>query len=833
MIPKTLTTLELPKVLERVAQFAQFSAGAALVRALTPAIELAEVRRRQQATSEAGRLLTLRPDVGLGGVHDVREVVHHAGLGAVLDAEEYLGILSTLEAARQLRALVLKAQEQKDGLPGLASLAARITLLPRLEAEIGRIFDHEGNILDAASPALGGIRAQVRVAHNRVLDKLHQIINSERGGRVLQEPLVVERSGRYVLPVKADFKGQLRGIVHDQSSSGATLFIEPLAVIELGNAWRRAQLEEADEIARILRDLSAQIGAEGGAIAGTVDILAQFDLALAKGKYSQAIDATEPGLGIAGADSEGLFLRNARHPVLTGHVVPITIELGRRFRILLITGPNTGGKTVALKTVGLLSLMAQCGLHVPADPGSCLLIFDKIFADIGDEQSIEQSLSTFSSHMKNIISILGQVDAHTLVLFDELGAGTDPTEGAALARAIVHRLLDQGVLAVGTTHYSELKAFAYATPEVENASVEFNVETLAPTFRLMIGMPGRSNALAIATRLGMDPTLVEAARRTIDPDELRVENLLDRIRQEQETLSEERMRAEEARRALEDRGRELQAQLRNIEQLKREAVTQARAEVDEELAAMRDLVRRVRTDTESATLTREWVADHARRLEDAQKELRQRQRQRRPSAAPADGGGPGPSEEAPRTLRPGDRVLVPAFNSEGDVLTAPDSGGMVEVQLGAFKMRLAAADLERVRARKDDAGWTLSSDDAGDDAAPRRGPRTWGLDDLDRTPTRRSAATVLQQAAQAAPSLEFDIRGWRAEAVEPALDQYLQDAALAGMPMVRIIHGKGTGVLRDVVRTILKRHPLVRAWQPAPLEQGGEGASLAFFDATH
>jgi DNA mismatch repair protein MutS2 len=827
---KTLTTLELPKILERVARHASFSAGEALVRGLAPATDLPEVRRRQQLTTEAVRLLNLRPEVSLGGIHDIRDRVRHAELGAILDAEEYLNILSTLEAARQLRGLILKTQEQKDGLPGLAGLADRIALLPRLEAEFRRIFDPEGNILDSASAALGKIRARVRVAHNRVREKLNQIINSERGGHALQEPIIVERGGRYVLPVKADFKGQLRGIVHDQSASGATLFIEPLGVVELANEWRQAQMEEAEEIERILRALSAQIGAESGVITATVDTLAQIDLALAKAKYSQGTDATEPALGLAGPDREGIFLRNARHPLLTGRVVPITVELGQRFHMLLITGPNTGGKTVALKTVGLLTLMAQCGLHVPADPGSRLLVFRQVFADIGDEQSIEQSLSTFSSHMRNIITILGQVDSQTLVLLDELGAGTDPTEGAALARAIVHHLLERGALTIATTHYSELKAFAYATEGVENASVEFDIETLAPTYKLTVGLPGRSNALAIATRLGMTPELVEAARSYIDPTEVRVENLIDGIRQEREALAEERVRAERARRAVEDQGRELQTQLRNIDRLRQEALNDARRQAEEEIAEVRELLKRVRTDAEAGALTRQWVADNAHRLEETQRDLRQRRRQR-PAATPAPGVPTPAPQEAPRPLRPGDRVRVPTFDAEGDVLTVPDSSGMVEVQVGMFKMRLVADELERVRRpRQDGDGWSLTSDADAAPSAARSGARAWHTDEGGRRANERSGASVLQRAAAAAPSLEADYRGWRAEEVEPALDQYLQDAALAGMPMVRIIHGKGTGVLRDVVRTILKRHPLVRGWQPAPIEQGGEGATLAFFD---
>ena len=528
--------------------------------------------------------------------------------------------------------------------------------------------------------------------------------------------------------------------------------------------------------------------------------------------------------------------------MLTGKVVPITLELGTRFRVLVITGPNTGGKTVALKTVGLLTLMAMCGLHIPADVGSRLLVFERIFADIGDEQSIEQSLSTFSSHMSNIIGILKGINASSLVLLDELGAGTDPQEGAALARALIEYLLNNSVLAIATTHYSELKAFAYMTEGVENGSVEFDVETLAPTYKLTVGIPGRSNALAIARRLGLRHDVIALAQRFINPEEVRVENLVEQIRRERAQAGEERAAAERVRRQAEARQRDLERQLRDIDRLRQEALVEARAQAADELAELRDLIRHVRVESESSAVTREWVQQQAQRLEGAQKELRARQRKKSlpgnagPVPVPAAGSVAAPAPPPP--LKPGDRVYVPSLDAEGDVLTAPDSGGSVEVQLGAFKLRVQVGDMERARP-SDDGGWTWTTDDgprraAAEDgrAAGSNGAPAWGSDEVPRRAGRPefvTASSLQQRASAAGVPLELDLRGFRAEEIEDAVDPYLQEAALAGMPLVRIIHGKGTGVLRQVVRDLLKRHPLVRAWAPGPLEQGGEGVTLAYF----
>jgi DNA mismatch repair protein MutS2 len=856
---KTLNTLEFPKVRERLANHTSFSAGKALALELEPSTDITTVRRGQRITTEAVRLLSLRPDVTIGGARDVRDLARRAELGSMLEPGDLLAVLDTLRAARNLRSLVVRTQEQRGGLDTLAFIADGITALPKVEAEIERCINDEGQVLDSASPALAKIRVNIRAAHNRLLSRLQQIISSDTYARALQEPIITLRDGRYVVPVKSDFKGQLRGVVHDQSNSGATLFVEPLAVVDLGNEWRQLQMEEAQEIERILRELAALVGAHGDSVRTNVEIIADIDLALAKARYSLAIHATEPELveanpkepapqrppdnrakgrsrevttddgrpttqvdqhpssvvrrpsSVETSDSRGLLFKNARHPLLTGNVVPVTVELGDRFRMLVITGPNTGGKTVALKTVGLLTLMAQAGMHVPADPGSRAVIFKDVFADIGDEQSIEQSLSTFSSHMSNITQILKKANRESLVLLDELGAGTDPQEGSALARAIITYILEIGALAVCTTHYSELKAFAFHTPGVENASVEFDIETLSPTYRLMIGVPGRSNALAIASRLGLNPAIIEQSRMFIDPEAQHVEDLLENIRGEREAAREERGTAERARRDLERRSQELDRRLAEVDEIKARAAEEARAELERDLEALRDELRQLRgriaaglTASSGETLTRQWAQEAQARAEDLDRQLRAKasqQKRARPHGQPQRGAPRGAEAPRPHVLGPGDTVFVQSLGAEGEVISAPQDG-QVEVQVGAFKMRvpLSGAVLRRTAAVSRD----LQREAASTSSLGRYAPT----------------------APAAPPPLEYDFRGWRAEEAIEEIDRRLNEAALSGMPFLRIIHGKGTGALRKAMRDYLGKHSLVKAVETAPIEQGGEGVTI-------
>jgi len=616
---------------------------------------------------------------------------------------------------------------------------------------------------------------------------------------------VTQREGRYVVPVKCDFRGQLRGVVHDQSASGATLYVEPLATVELNNRWRELLLDEEREVQRILKDLSSGVAAVAPELKENVAALAEIDFALAKAIYAGEMRAVAPAIvdgdapvpaGDAGEALPALRLQAARHPLLTGNVVPIDIWVGPDFSILVITGPNTGGKTVALKTVGLLTLMAQAGLHIPAAQGSRVRVFSSVYADIGDEQSIEQSLSTFSSHMTHIVDILSHADRHSLILLDELGAGTDPAEGSALARAILADLLARSATVIATTHYSELKAYAHLTPGVQNASVEFDVNTLSPTYRLSIGLPGRSNALAIATRLGLPRDIVRAARGLMDPRKVEVEALLGRIHAERQAA----IAAKEATDAALEDARKLQKRLseswHQIESERRRVLAEARAQAEDEIEAVRRRLTQAAARLEAGVLSRELLREAMQQTQEAERELGALPRVEEAVAVPADVETE-EEEASPAGIGVGRTVWVENLQQHAEVVSPPDARGELEVQLGPLKTRVKASDVR-----------------------PARAPAK-------RAPSEVQVAVPSVSVQREAPPVEVDLRGMRAEEALEVLDKYVQDAYLGGLPFVRIIHGKGTGVLRQVVREHLGRHPLVRSQQTAEAREGGEGATIA------
>lgn len=837
MNERTLKVLEYSKVLERLAKHTSFSGGKELALSLLPSTDLTEVQTRLDTTGEARRLIETRPEVTLGGARDMREAVRIAAIGRSLDSATFLQLAATLESSRNLRRLVLK-QGQSGDFYHLGQMAQRLVDLPLLEAEIERTIGPDGTVLDSASPALKRIRDETRVAHGRLLEKLNSILSSAQYQPAIQEAIITMREGRYVIPVKNDFKGQLRGIVHDQSASGATVFLEPLAVVDLNNRWKQLQMDEREEIERILRELSGQVARHASEIVTAVEALAEIDLALAKAKYAAALRANQPKLSTpdAAGEAENRLLNfiQARHPLLTGKVVPIDIYLGADFRVLVITGPNTGGKTVSIKTAGLLTLMAMAGLHLPVEEGSQALVFQKIFADIGDEQSIEQSLSTFSSHMTNIIGILDEVDKQTLVILDELGAGTDPTEGSALARSIIQFILERDADAVITTHYSELKSFAYATPGVQNASVEFDVQSLSPTYRLNIGLPGRSNALAIANRLGMRQDVIEQARSLVAPEETQVDTLLAQIHQEREETANVRIQTMKLRAEAERERDELKRQLRNIDEVRRKAAAEGRQEARQELEAELDTVRKesaalrqrlmeieqaARQAATSAEIAaqmekqRRALAEAERRVEALQKEARRRAQTR---AAQTSGNGKAETlKPEDLILKPGDRVLIETLQQEGVLLNGPDAEGRYEVGFGSFKLKVASGDLRKLAGKPRTA-----------DTPPRT--RASRLDE-DYAREKEVAVRVNARGRKEIPdtAMELDIRGMRAEEVFAELDRYLNDAYLSNLPFVRIVHGKGTGVLRQVVRDILKSHSLVSSFRLGENGEGGDGVTIA------
>lgn len=786
---KSLHTLEFPKILERLAAHCAFSVSADKARNLLPASSFDEVQRRQAVTREAASLLTSHPDLSIGGARDIRAAVNLAKHGGVLLPNDLLDIKSTLIAARTLARLF---ERVSPAYPNLSAIASRISSPHGLIEAISRAISEHGDILDDASPELATIRRDLRLVHERLLAKMQRMISDPKNAPLLQEALITQRDGRYVIPLRAEFKGRIKAIVHDQSASGATLFVEPLAVVELNNQYRELQLAERDEERRVLANLSAQVGIHANEIMQTLDAIAELDLAFACAKYAQDLAAVEPGLHplppTPKPDHPGSVIRlyQARHPLLDPEtVVPIDVELDSRTFALVITGPNTGGKTVTLKTIGLLVLMAQAGLHIPVQSGSEISVFHNVFADIGDEQSIEQSLSTFSGHITNIIRILQQADHRSLVILDELGAGTDPQEGAALARALLSHLLERRITTLVTTHHPELKVFAHTTPGVVNASVEFDLETLRPTYHLTIGLPGRSNALAIAQRLGMPEQIIAAAKTELSPADLQAEDLLDEIHRQRDLARQARAAAEAARQGAEHLRAQLAERLERIEDERREALENARIEAESQLQALQEEIRQLRralTQARQSLLPvqqiQEKVADLEERLEKSFA---------RPIAKE--------DRFLHRPLRVGDRVRLRTLNTQG-VITALDEDE-AEVQVGRMRVRASLVDLRPL----------ADSVIASTEEPPHHQP---------------SRFTALAPS----PGPELDLRGQRADEALDSLERYLDSAYLAGLPFVRIIHGKGSGKLRQAVRQALQNHPNVRAFESGGDQEGGEGVTI-------
>ncbi len=789
MNPKSIDVLELPKILIQLAAHTSFSAGAELVHALTPTVRLDEARRRQQETAEAVVLLEQKPNFTLGGARDIRAEADRAAHGVVLEPQNLLDIQATLRRS----AIVQRTLTGLSGqFPLLAETAEFIEPCSDIGDAIGRAIDERGEILDSASPRLGSIRAEMRVAFDRLMGKLNAIVNNPDNTRWLQEAIITQRSGRYVVPIQAQYKGRIKGVVHDQSASGATLFIEPLTTVDLNNAYRQLQLEETEEINRILADLSDRIGRRAGAITRTVEALAVLDLALAKAKYAYRLRAIRPELvgfrempGDRAHPGSTLSLTQARHPLLSpDHVVPIDVAFDDATYVLVITGPNTGGKTVALKTVGLLALMAQCGLHLPAE-AAALSVFDGIYADIGDEQSIEQSLSTFSSHMNTIIDILEQAGEHALVLLDELGAGTDPIEGNALARALLSYILGLGATTLVTTHHPELKAYAQETRGVRNASVEFNLETLAPTYRLVVGLPGRSNALAIAARLGLPEAIINDAREMVPRDDLTVDALLDDIRISRDEAGAARDEAARLREEVAQLRDELRQRLDNIEDERRELLRKTRNKGKRELNRLRKKIRQMRQKMRAAALPLDALNAVDEAADELEKSLKEPVEPATETPQIDDG------EQAP--FRLGETVWVRPLNAEGQITEL--AAGEAEVQVGRMRLRAGLNDLEH-RSRMDRK---LDEVEKRQDPLPPRAP---------------------------SPGMELDMRGQIVEEALPRLDEYLNAAYMAGLPFVRIIHGKGTGALRRAVRDAVRNHPLVRSAQKGSRQEGGDGVTV-------
>ena len=729
-------------------------------------------------------------DIPLGGARDIRDQAEAADLGQVLTPSELLDVADASRAAVTVRRSLTRLNAD---VPLLSTIAAGIGELDPLRNLIGAAINDSGELRDDASPELRQIRAEVLTAHDQLQQRMQSLAASSSLRNVLQEPIVTIRDGRYVLPVKTDARGAMPGVVHDTSASGATVYVEPLAVVELGNRWRELQVQERREVDRILRELSQAVGAARPELIDAIERLGQIDLTVAKGRLARELHATElhdrgPQRWLTDAPGE-LRLLEGRHPLLGEAVVANSIVVGGDHHALLITGPNTGGKTVALKTAGLLTLMALAGLPVPADAGSTVPVYESVFADIGDEQSIEQSLSTFSGHITSIIAILERADERSLVLLDELGAGTDPTEGAALAVALVDRLLANGASLIATTHHSELKLYAHRTPNVVNASVEFDLESLSPTYRLTIGLPGQSNALAIASNLGMPGDVVEAARTGLSTDERELESMLSELRGQLSAAEDRANRAaadaERAERLREERDQELNKLAADSTRLREDA----RIRVRDELRDVRRLLEKSRKEIESARLA-QAEADFDR-AEEAAAKLRPEPEVESPAIASFEPPPALPVEQDEIVVTPGATVWLRGVGVPGEALSDPDDRGEFDVQLGALRTRVRLEQVQSTAEPADDEGGKLR---------------------LPATPW--------------APS-EIEVRGQRIDEAIPRLEQFLDAAARSGHGRVRLIHGRGTGTLRRAVRELLDRHPLVTGYETAEPREGGEGVTVA------
>ena len=766
--------LEFPLIRARLAAHTAFGPSRRLAEALAPSSEPLVVRRLLDETDEASDLLARRPDLGVGGAHDISTVVLRARRGGRLAGTELLEVLETLISAGRLSDAL-----RDERPPRLHELGRSIKSLPQLRARLEGSLDPQGELLDTASPALGGLRRAVRVAYERLRSRLETIVHGEFAA-ALQEPIITLRNGRYVVPVRAEARSRVKGIVHDQSGSGQTLFIEPLVVVELGNAWREAQLAAEAEEERILDELSHLVAAQADGLDETLAALATFDFWLARARLAGELDGVRPDT----IERDEVELLSARHPGLMGHVVPIDIRLGTDFRALVITGPNTGGKTVALRTLGLLALMHQSGMHIPAAPGSRLPVFQDVFADIGDEQSIAQSLSTFSGHMRSIVRIVEAAGAGCLVLLDELGAGTDPTEGSALAQALLDHFIAAGALVAATTHYAELKAYAHNAPAAENASVEFDIETLSPTYRLRIGLPGTSQAFAIAERLGLPVALVDDARSRLGRAQAEFEQTLVSIKEAQLTAEESLARAAEAEQRARAARKEAEEERSRARRERDTAVADARAQAQRALAEVHTEIRAARELLARATVTDARLTESAALLDE------------RVSALLGEAPPQPPAAEPDQA-----RIAVGAHvrsreGWQGTVATIDERSGQATLAAGSLRINVPLSELELAP------------------VAPAR------LGELgERTPA---------PPPRAVPS-SLDLRGARVEEALEALERYIDAASLAGAPRVTIIHGHGSGALRDALRAQLARHPLIKSWRAGERGEGGDGATIVEF----
>lgn len=782
---KSLKILELPAVLELLSQEAVSAGAKETAKALKPSADFHETKRRLLETTAAKSMMTTKGAPSFSGVKDVSSALSRANIGGMLNTRELLDIAGVLRSARTVQAY---ASDEKHARTEIDYLFSSLCADRGLEEKITNSIVGEDEIADSASSELSTIRRHMRIAGDKVRQSLQKIISSPAYAKALQEPIITMRNDRYVVPVKAEYKSSVPGLVHDISSSGATLFIEPMTAVNANNEIRELLAKEKNEIDRILMALSAEAASDADDILCDYNVLTALDLIFAKAKLSYKLDANEPELSENGM----LILRHARHPLLPLKMaVPIDVRLGEEFDTLVITGPNTGGKTVTLKTMGLLCVMAQCGLHIPADYGSSVPIFEKVLADIGDEQSIEQSLSTFSSHMTNIVKILEECDSGSLLLFDELGAGTDPVEGAALAISVIEYARKMGARIAATTHYAELKVYATSSKGVQNASCEFDVETLKPTYKLLIGVPGKSNAFAISSRLGLPDEVIKDARNRIDADSANFEEVLEKLEHMRQQMEKEKREAERLRREAEENA-EKSAKFRSESEKEREKSTQmarreANAIIEEARRAVDDIFDEINRLRKKASKDLDW-----QELNDLRANMRKKLNETEDTLdAKEEIVLPPPSS---RPVREGDTVEVLSIGTKAEVLSiSPDR--VLTLQAGIMKI---TANEEEVR--------------------------------LVENSTQKTVKTIQRQAEAKLRNLqvkpEIDLRGMTSEEAVSVMERFIDSAQLAKLNVVTIIHGKGTGALRAAVHQSLKRSRQVKSYRLGRYGEGEDGVTV-------
>lgn len=785
MNEKALRVLEYNKVVEMLEAKATSELGKSLCRSLKPSSKIEEVKSWQKQTAEAVGMMLQIGTPPIGPIYDLSSAVKLATIGGCMTPKQLLEVADSLRSSRVIKKYISGNSAGREVYPVLFGLADQIHNNVELEKHIELCIVSENHISDNASSELRRLRRGIDSKNTAIRNKLESMITSPAYQKYLQDAIITIRQDRFVLPVKSEHKNQVKGLVHDQSAKGSTFYIEPLAVVELNNELRELMIEEQKEIERILRMLSGEVADFADFIKGNIEAMTQIDFLFAKGKFALETKAVEPEIN----HNKRFRIKNGRHPMIPKDVVvPSNIWLGDHFTTLLITGPNTGGKTVTLKTVGLLTLMSQAGLHVPADYGTELAVFDEVFADIGDEQSIEQSLSTFSSHMTNIVRILKEVTPNSLVLFDELGAGTDPTEGAALAMSILDQLSEKKIRTLATTHYSELKEYAIITEGIENACVEFDVDTLSPTYKLLIGIPGKSNAFEISQKLGLDKEIIEYAKKYIHKDDIRFEDILANIEKSQRQIEEERDAAIRMRLEVEKLKATLKEKedkwLKQKDEMTRKAKEEARELLKEAKEEADEIIKSLRTIKASADVaSNKDVEEMRKRLMDGIDRTRESVIRTEVT-----------NEFAPEHLLIGDSVRVLSINQEGSVVTLPNDKGELTVQVGLMKMNVNLKQLALVSKKKKD---------------------------------EKVFNKVREFSAKSAfVSPEIDVRGNNTEEAIAIIDKYLDDAAISSLSQVRIIHGKGTGALRRGLHEHFKGHPHVKKFEDAAYNEGGSGATV-------